>query len=368
MDREQRRAWLTLLHAPGVGPAAGLRLLARHDSAAAAIAAGPRAWREAGIPTPLHAALKTPDESLIEADLAWLGGGADRTLLTIDEPRYPARLIETARPPLALFCHGDSALLCAPQLAIVGSRSASAQGLENARAFAAELVKQGLIVSSGLALGVDGAAHEGALEGGGRTIAICGTGLDRVYPARHRRLAHRIVESGCLVSEFTPGTPAMAENFPRRNRVLSGLSIGVLVVEAATRSGSLITARLAAEQGREVFAIPGSIHNPLARGCHALIRQGAKLVETAQDLLDELASQLGERRVASTVRTAPAATLTSLQRRVFKALDDAPTAFDTLVERTGLDVANLSAALLDLELEGLAASQPGGAFIRLKSA
>ncbi|MDT0496012.1 DNA-processing protein DprA [Algiphilus sp. W345] len=367
MTPDQQRAWLTLLQAPGVGPAAGLRLLHAHDSAEAALAAGPRAWRAAGIAEAQHAPLKQPDPAQIEASLEWLHGASNRRLLTIDDPDYPARLVEIARAPLALFCQGEASTLARPQLAIVGSRTATAQGLENARAFAAELVRHGLVITSGLALGIDGAAHQGALDGGGSTIAICGTGLDRVYPARHRGLAHRIVEDGCLVSEFAPGTPALPEHFPRRNRILSGLSLGVLVVEAATRSGSLITARLAAEQGREVFAIPGSIHNPMARGCHSLIRQGAKLVETAQDLLDELASQLGERRVVRNTAPSSAAALTAAQRRVLKVIDDAPTAFDTLVDRSGLDVASLSAVLLDLELAGFAASQPGGAFIRLKS-
>ena len=228
----------------------------------------------------------------LEADLQWLQSPA-HDLITATDPRYPERLGQLPGAPLALFTRGDPELLGRPQIAIVGARSATPQGLENAQAFAAELCRRGLVVTSGLALGVDAAAHRGALAAGGLTIAACATGLDRVYPARHRDLAHQIIEEGLLVSEFPTGVTARAESFPRRNRIISGLSLGVLVVEAANPSGSLVTARHAAEQGRELFAIPGSIHNPMARGCHRLIRDGAKLVETAADILEEIAPQLG---------------------------------------------------------------------------
>ncbi|MCI0655067.1 MAG: DNA-processing protein DprA, partial [Methylococcaceae bacterium] len=231
--------------------------------------------------------LKSPDWAAIDNDFEWLNQPGHQAI-TLHDSRYPARLKEIAVPPPLLFVSGDPALLSTPQLSIVGSRNPSPSGVGTARNFAAALSGAGLCITSGLALGIDASAHEGSLNAGGKTVAVLGTGPDRVYPARHKQLAWKIAEKGCLVSEFPPGTRPKACNFPRRNRIISGLSLGVLVVEAAIQSGSLITARLALEQGREVFAIPGSIHNPLARGCNALIKSGAKLVETAQDILEEL--------------------------------------------------------------------------------
>lgn len=267
-----------------------------------------------------------------------------------------------------LFVQGDPEVLAMPQIAIVGARNASPQGLENAQAFAAELARGGFIVTSGLALGIDGAAHRGALSAG-YTIAVCGTGLDRVYPARHRNLAHQIVDGGgALVSEYPCGVAALAENFPRRNRIISGLTLGVLVVEAARESGSLITARYALEQGREVFAIPGSIHNPMARGCHALIRQGAKLVETVQDLFEELAPALGTQRANDKRQVngagSKAAEVTDVG--VLGALNDAPQTVDQLADRVGQPVGELQVVLTTLELQGQVAMTADGRYQRLR--
>jgi DNA processing protein len=362
-EAEGLRAWLALLRAPGIGPAWGAQLLEHFHSPLQALNAGPSAWEKAGLPRALHPSLRKPDAQTIEHDRAWLGG-PNRHLITIDDERYPPALKEIAQAPLALFCQGNVELLAAPQIAIVGARAASPEGLDNARKFASILAKAGLVVTSGLAQGVDGAAHRGALDAGGGTIAVCGTGLDRVYPAKHRELAHEISEKGLLISEFSPGMPPSAENFPRRNRIISGLSLGVLVVEAAARSGSLITARLALEQGRDVFAIPGSIHNPAAKGCHAMIRQGAKLVDSARDILEEVAPRLGLRVPAEKSSGAFEPKLDAPQRKVLEAIGHAPTSFDTLVERVAMSVEELSSILLMLELEGLVAAAPGGTFMR----
>ena len=364
MADDALRHWLALLRAPGIGPATADRLLKIFHTAEGIFAAGPRGWRSAGLDARLHAGLSAPDWASVDTDLQWLQG-AGRSLILAEDPRYPARLREISGAPLALFCQGDTDLLAMPQVAIVGARSATPQGLDNARAFAAELARRGLIVSSGLALGIDGAAHEGALEADGYTVAVFGTGLDRVYPARHRQLAHRIAEKGLLISEFAPGTAGKAEHFPRRNRIISGLALGVLVVEAAQDSGSLITARLASEQGREVFAIPGSIHNPMARGCHRLIRQGAKLVETVDDILEEIAPHLRE-------ALKPAAALSSVVASepddiaLLAAIGDEVLGFDALQTRSGLAMDRLSTALLRLELAGAVAGAAGGGYQRLK--
>ncbi len=263
--------------------------------------------------------------------------------------------------------HGDPAHLCQPQLAIVGSRNPSPAGLSNARNFAAYLAGAGIAITSGLAVGIDGAAHEGALRQGS-TIAVTGTGLDRVYPAGHRDLAHKIAKNGVLVSEFPPGTAPRPENFPRRNRIISGLSVGTLVVEAALQSGSLITARLAVEQDREVFAIPGSIHNPQARGCHALIRQGAKLVETGRDIVDELSSLLGTMEIPAPACT-PESKNTGFQldpdyHKLLDSMGYDPISADALIATTGLTPEAVSSMLLLLELEEYVSSAPGGYYCR----
>ncbi|MGH8457157.1 MAG: DNA-processing protein DprA [Stenotrophobium sp.] len=365
MQTEELKSWLILIRAAGVGPVTVQRLIERFYTAQGALQAGPSGWRSIGLGGEPQTALSSPDLALIERDLEWLARDR-RTLIPINDPRYPPLLRECTGAPAALFCQGDPDLLPLPQVAIVGARSASPQGLENARAFAAELARRGLVITSGLALGIDGAAHRGALEADGFTVAVCGTGLDRVYPAQHRELAHQIALRGLLISEFPPGTPVRPENFPRRNRIISGLALGVLVVEAARESGSLITARIASEQGREVFAIPGSIHSPMARGCHGLIRQGAKLVETAEDILEEIAPHIaGAKPVLS--RTA-AAELDPAHEKILGALGADTLGVDQLVERTGLNVDALSGALLTLELEGRIAAAAGGAYQRLQRA
>lgn len=367
--REDLHCWLALLYAPHIGPVTGARLLARLGSAPAVLAAGRKAWAETGLDAQAQEALAQPDQARIAADLAWLAS-PDRHLITRDDPRYPERLRQLEGAPLALFVVGDPELLALPQLAIVGSRNPTPAGLDNAKAFAENLAAAGLIITSGLALGIDAAAHQGALAGKGLTIAVCGTGLDRVYPARHRDLAHAIAQSGALVSEFPPGTPPVAANFPRRNRLISGLSLGVLVVEAALQSGSLITARLATSQGREVFAIPGSIHNPLARGCHRLLREGAKLVESAQDILEEIAPlldlPLAHEGLATPQRAQRPldATPDPEYRQLLDALGHEPTRIDQLVERTGLTADVVASMLLILELQGAVTPSAGGHYHR----
>lgn len=297
-----------------------------------------------------------PDEATIAPTLAWLEQPGNH-LVTLADACYPQALLEIPDPPALFYAKGNLALLNTPTLAIVGSRNATPQGEKTAEEFAQALSDNGYCIASGMALGIDGAAHRGALRGRCRTIAAVGTGLDIVYPARHRELAHQIAEQGLILSEFPLGTPSMAQNFPRRNRIISGLSRGCLVIEAHTKSGSLITARLAAEQGREVFAIPGSIHSPVSKGCHLLIKQGAKLVESIHDVLEELGHP------ATAVQEA--ATGTDTDHPLLAHLGFDPVSTDMLVERSGLTPDALSAMLLMLELEGKVASLPGGRFQRI---
>jgi len=356
------RSWLALLRVQGLGPIRGRELLTRFGDPAAVLAAGPDAWRAAGVTERTMSSLRAPDWRGVDADQRWLEGNA-HDLVTLDDERYPPRLRELADAPLALFTSGDADLLSAPQLAVIGSRSATAQGRANTRRFTTVLVNGGFTITSGLALGIDATSHQAALDAGGATIAVCGSGLDRVYPARHRELAHQIATRGLLVSEFSLGTPPRAEHFPRRNRVISGLAIGVLVVEAARLSGSLITARLAAEQGREVFAIPGSIHNPLAAGCHALIRDGARLVESPWDIFEELRlpppPEAPAGRGGATVPEDP------LQARILELLGHDPVSLDLLIARAEVPPAALHEALLALELAGRVSAGPGDLYSRL---
>jgi DNA processing protein len=289
-------------------------------------------------------------------------------LIPVDHPDFPPLLRQIPDPPVALFTRGDASLLNAPQLAMVGSRNPSVEGRRNAEEFAAYLVRCGLVITSGMALGIDAASHRGALKGGGKTVAVWGTGLDRPYPPRNRELAEEFAAQGLLVSEFPPGTPPLPTHFPRRNRLISGLAVGTLVVEAASRSGSLITARLASEQGREVFAIPGSIHNPMARGCHRLLRDGAKLVESAGDILEELAPLLKLELPAAEPANETAsggAPEDPEYRLLLNSLDFAPTSVDSLVERTGLTPDVVSSMLLMLELQGHVEASPGGRYSRV---
>ncbi len=362
MGPDERAAWLRLLLTDGVGNETARKLLAAFGSPEAV-------WQQnfSGLKAVTSArvaeALSTPPAELQQAldrlD-AWLAEGDDRHMLALGDPRYPSELLQTQDPPLLLYVRGQLCALQHPlRLAIVGSRNPTPQGALNARQFAHALGQAGVCVVSGLALGVDGAAHEGALEASAPTIAVVGTGLDRVYPSRHRDLAHRIAAQGALVSEYPLGTPPLSPNFPKRNRIIAGLSQGTLVVEAALQSGSLITARQAAEQGREVFAIPGSIHSPQARGCHALIRQGAKLVESAQDILEELRvpDPFAEPRMP--------AVEPQHEDDLLSVMGFDPVSLDTLQARCGLDTATLQARLLELELDGHLGRLPGGLLQRI---
>lgn len=374
MQRDELAAWLRLVETPGVGRAGVRRLLAAFGSPQSVLDASSAARRQVVGPAEAEA-LAAPDDGhapLLERTLAWLAHdtSGNRFVLALGDERYPQALLQTADPPLMLYAHGRVELLNAAEtLAIVGSRNATTQGLDNARAFAAHLSRAGHTIVSGLALGVDGAAHEGALEGPGSTIAVVGTGLDRVYPRRHLQLAHRISVDGVLISEFGIGMPAIAANFPRRNRIIAGLARGTLVVEAALQSGSLITARLAAEAGREVFAIPGSIHAPQSRGCHALLKQGAKLVETAADILEELGLPALQRTVGGDRHdTAPDDGPGMPGDPLLDALGYEPVSLEALVARTGWAPQVLNAKLLELELDGRIARLPGQLFQRRASA
>lgn len=361
IDDEELFAFACLARVPGLGARGVSALVQGFGSAAAVLAASGATLEDAGLSPALRSALLSLDKAGAAADLAWRDS-PDKHLLVLSDPRYPALLAELTDAPAVLYVLGDPGYLSLPQLAIVGSRNPSAQGRENAQQFAASLTGAGLAITSGMALGIDGAAHQGALAAGGITLAVAGTGLDRIYPARHRALAHQIAEYGALVSEFPPGTGVRAVNFPQRNRIIAGLSLGTLVVEAALASGSLITARQAMEYGREVFAIPGSIHNPMAKGCHRLIRQGAKLIECANDILEELGPLAAfVQSPAPTQDQAQAApTLDAEERAVLAAVDDAPTPVDRVVQRTGLPASVVAGALLGLELRGFLALCPGG--------
>ena len=357
--------WLVLAQAPGVGPRTIAQLVQRFGGPGEVLAAGRSALLDAGVSAEAIAAFRSPDQAAIDAALDWCER-EQAAILTPDDPRYPPLLAELDAPPPFLFVRGDTEVLLEPQIAVVGSRNPTQGGIATSREFARYLAGLGITITSGLAIGIDGAAHLGALEAG-RTIAVLGTGPDRVYPATHRDLARRIADNGALVTEFLPGTGPHAKHFPRRNRVISGLSLGTLVVEAAPNSGSLITARYAAEQGREVFAIPGSIHNPLARGCHALIRQGAKLVDSADQILEELSAQLGRFTAAPPAGSGDpkpegAASLDAEYRQLLDCMGYDPLAPDELIARCGLSAQAVSSMLLLLELQGYVSSHPGGRY------
>ncbi|MGH8292648.1 MAG: DNA-processing protein DprA [Gammaproteobacteria bacterium] len=368
MDAREATFWLVLARAPGLGPAGFSALLARCGTPDGIFAAPKRDFTGLGLGAETIRWLESPDWNAVEKDQRWLET-AGAALLPCTDPDYPTLLKQIPDPPIVLFLRGEVALLGSPQLAIVGSRNPSGEGRRNAEEFAAYLARCGLTITSGMALGIDGASHRGALKASGKTLAVWGTGLDKVYPPAHRELAEQIAAHGLIVSEYAPGTPPLPHNFPRRNRLISGLSVGTLVVEANQTSGSLITARLASEQGREVFAIPGSIHNPLARGCHRLIREGAKLVESAGDILEELAPLL--KLEAAAAPQAPAETQAADEpddpeyRLLLNSLDYAPTSVDALVERTGLTPDVVSSMLLMLELQGQVEAAPGGHYSRV---
>ncbi len=387
MERDELAAWLRLTLTPGVGNATARKLLAAFGLPQAVFAQTEQALCQLVSGQQAAALQEQPPglEPLTERTWSWLEeavGDVQRRVATLGDADYPPSLLHIEDPPLLLYLMGQLATpASAPAptaIAIVGSRNPTPQGESNARQFAHAFGQAGISVISGLALGIDGAAHAGALDGAETlghencqwaTIAVVGTGLDRVYPGKHRDLAHRIARHGLLISEYPLGTPPLSANFPKRNRIISGLSLGTLVVEAALRSGSLITARLATEQGKDVFAIPGSIHAAQSRGCHALIKQGAKLVESPEDVLEELRPQVGKIEmnpvsIAENDLSMPEDGPIHRELALLEALGFDPVGLDALLARTGLDTARLQAALLELELEGAVARLPGGLFQR----
>ena len=385
-DQDEWRAWMLLLRTPGLGPGGLRERLEQADGDIAAVLAD-MVQRAASLAAPARAWLQQPDEPRLAADMAWLREPSHR-LMRCTDADFPPQLDHIPQPPVALFVVGNAELVLHPQVAIVGARSASGGGLAHARAFAQALAQAGFVITSGMADGIDGAAHRAALDANAPTLAVVGTGPDRVYPRKHHALARRIAEHGALVSEFPPGTAARADHFPRRNRLISGLSLGTLVIEAGLQSGSLITARLAAEQGRDVFALPGSIHNPLARGCHRLIRDGARLVETAAEIIETLApaacmlgGELASRLAQCDREGLPAAAVSAggsrrlvasssidkdpEYRSLWAKIGYEPATLDELVQRTGQTAAALSSMLLMLELEAQVESLPGNGYQRL---
>ena len=364
-DDASLKAWLALSMTSGLGGEGARRLLKEFGSPDAVFAASARSLKSVVKAEVAAEISRGIVDSLLSPALAWLEDGNNR-VITLADGDYPQSLLNTADPPMLLYVKGRLDLLNRPALAIVGSRNATPQGINNAEAFAQTLSRAGLCIISGMAHGIDAAAHRGALRGQGGywggSVAVVGTGLDKIYPSANRDLAHLLAQQGALISEFPLGTPPLAANFPRRNRIISGMSAGCLVVEASLQSGSLITARLALEQGRDVFAIPGSIHAPQSKGCHALLKQGAKLVENAQDILEELGGLIS-----------PAARDTAMQGTDTQGVNSAllghlgfdPVDLDTLGKRSGLTIAELSAMLLVLELEGRISALPGGLYQRI---
>jgi DNA processing protein len=345
--------WAIVSQISGLGNEGLRRLLQNFGSPEAILAAPVSELSRCVKPSVAQAISRASDEIDLSPIETWLKD-TNNHLVTVADGEFPQALLNTADPPLVLYVKGRLDLLNTPTLAIVGSRSASVQGMRNAEAFAQALSEAAICVASGMAHGIDTAAHKGALKGQGSSIAVVGTGLDKVYPAANRELAHLLAQQGTIISEFPLGTPPVASNFPRRNRIISGLSAGCLVVEASLQSGSLITARMALEQGREVFAIPGSIHSPQSKGCHSLIKQGAKLVESAQDILEEM-GLVFSKPIISTAEDHP----------IFAHLGFDLVDLDSLCQRSGLTIPALSAILLQLELDGKVANSPGGLYQRI---
>ena len=372
LDSTERESWLIAHRTTGLG---NLRLAMLHErfgSMHAALDASRAAWRAAGLPDAVCSELANSSRSVIAPDLEWLAASTQRHLLTLADPDYPPLLRRLADAPPVLFVDGDLNALWRAQIAMVGSRNASRAGCDTARDFAAHFARLGMVITSGLAEGIDAAAHVACLDAGGSTLAVCGTGLDRVYPDRHRALAARIAMQGALVSEFPIGTPPLPEHFPRRNRIIAGLTLGTLVVEASMKSGSLITARLAGEYGRDVFAVPGSIHEPRARGCHHLIRNGATLVTEAREIIEalqpighELGEALRARLATQVVHNDAAPEPDAANSRLLEAIGFAATDFDSLVSATGLTAGAISSMLMSLELDGHVADLGGGRYQRL---
>lgn len=397
---EQTGAWLKLLHCSGLGAVKIAALLEQFHSAAAILDAGRSALSAAGLSrTIIDALYSDAKNAQIQACQAWAKSAANRHIICRDDARYPPQLLETPRPPCVLFVAGDASILADPQIAMVGSRSASKYGQDCAYDFAKYLSAKGIIVTSGLALGIDGCSHRGALAAGSPTIAVVATGLDRVYPRQHRDLAHQIInQGGALVSEFTIGTNADGRHFPQRNRIIAGLSVATLVVEAALKSGSLITANCAREINRDVFAIPNSIHSTNSKGCHFLIKEGAKLVETGEDVITELQVELQAalnrasevsatsapidlenqsapapaipeppaKPTAAPLASAPAdlSALSAVQQQLLAALEYDLLSIDELGNRTQLPAGEIAAAMLILELEGYVYGEAGGRYQR----
>jgi len=366
------QSWISLWRVPGIGCQTFHKLLQKFGDPESVLNATNNALKQAGLTERQSNAILSSQLDNAKADMLWLDE-ENHHLITFHDEKYPTLLREISVAPPLLYVHGNTELLNDPQIAIVGSRNPTQSGRNNAFEFGRHFANTGLCVTSGLALGIDGEAHKGALADNGATIAVTATGLDRVYPASHRQLAHQIVEQGALVSENPIGTAPTAKNFPRRNRIISGLSLGSLVVEAAQKSGSLITADYANEQGRMVFAIPGSIHNPLARGCHKLIRQGAKLVETASDVMEDLAAQIDietfnvppESDSGNGSENDDPTVSNDDNSRLLEAMGYDPVSIDDLVLQTGLTPAALSSMLLVMELQGLIASNGRGSYTRI---
>jgi DNA processing protein len=382
MDEHALEAWFRLAHTPGISRPAARVLLAAFGSPQAVFDAPASAWRAVVPPKVVGVLIDPPPDHLPRWLVArdWLQADPRRRVICLGDPEYPAALLNTEDPPLLMYAEGDLGALRRPAVAMVGSRNPTPDGARNARAFAQALALEGWCVVSGLARGIDASAHEGALENGGVTVAIIGTGPDLAYPTTNRGLMRRIADSkGLVLSEYSPGTPPLAIHFPQRNRLIAGLAQGTLVVEAALQSGSLITARLASEAGREVFAIPGSIHSPLSKGCHLLIQQGAKLAQTAQDVIEELRGSVdGRPPAAGLARATATADLSDddpqgagpnqdgTEDSVLLAMGWEPVALDTLCQRTGWPVAELSARLLEHELTGQITRQAGGLYQRTR--
>ena len=381
MNHSEIQAWLHLLHAPGLGFVKISRLLDTFGDASTVIQqkSFPKGCQ---VPATAVRHLQQAQTDDIQAELNWLNKDINH-ILTLNDPLYPPQLRQIDEPPVLLFVKGHPEVLLLPQLAVVGSRSATQGGLNNTQAFCQDLSQKGFVITSGLAAGIDATAHQAALDANGQTVAVMGTGINQIYPKGNQNLAKAIIETGAVISELPFNTPPHAHNFPRRNRIIAGLSVGTLVVEAAKKSGTLITARLAMEQNRPVMAIPGSIHNPHSKGCHALIKQGAKLVESAQDIAEELAPSVAmlsdqlrqqlqsnshqqESKNLENPTEAPICQHSDSQQVILEALGYDPVSFDELVTATQLSAAELNSDLMLLELNGLLSKSAGSVYQRVK--
>jgi len=376
----QQRDWLTIVNAPAIGGASLIHAVETMGGAAAVVSASARDLARHRLPEAAVRAITRPDRARIEKDLTWLSE-PNHHLLCWDSDDYPILLRRINNPPAALFVDGDPGCLWQPQIAVIGSRNPTAGGLDHARDFAATLARQGMTITSGLASGIDSAAHTAAMDAGSMTIAVNGTGLDIVYPASSREVAKRVRSQGAMISELPLGSPPRRQHFPSRNRIISGLSLAVLVIEAGLNSGTLITARKAAEQGRDVFALPGSLHNPMAKGCHRLIREGARLVENTADIMQELGPIAAELQMEIRSRLeqpdrGPDSAASKPDRHTNKLLDDSdysklwevlgydPKPVDSIIEQSGLSAREVSSMLLMMELKGLVKKHANGRFFR----